>query len=299
MINAAEFAAYAGDDLENWSSIVGQRIMHSAWGYGTICTLKKDSAQNLTFHVEFDQPVNGSTSTRRLARAAFDGVRIKEVSLSDADERKLAHLREEYAQRKALAELRDKYEVGWYQDTSPSSRLHSILQRLEQAVHLSSEDIAWLTDRKLYAVAAKHYELINRLASAGSYWRRANQPRKALELTDNCPEDPMILTMRGGAYRDRKDLDRAEEAARRAIHLAPRDYHAYNLLGAICYQRGEPTNGDWCFAKAVELGSKPEATDRSIRSAVVDAPDAARRASAAHLYAKDSRRYEWAGQYLR
>ncbi len=298
MVNAAEFAAYAGENLEHWRSIEGQRIMHSMWGNGTICQVR-GKVETLEIHVQFDQPVNGSTEARRFLREAFNGVHIKEVSLPDAVEANRSQLREERERRKASAELREKYGVGSYKDDAEPSRLDSILQKLEQAARLSQEDIDWLNARALWPVLAKHYELIGRLASAGRCWRQAKQPRRALEITEGETSNPSVLTMRGGAYKDLGDLDSAENCANIAIDLAPDSYYPHNLLGAIHYVRGETKKGDDCFSKAIELGAPSHSVDRTIRSALEQLPKSEQRRAAEYLVAKDRIRYAWALKYLK
>jgi Flp pilus assembly protein TadD len=107
--------------------------------------------------------------------------------------------------------------------------------------------------------------------------------------------------MRGGAFRDISDFEHAKECALSALQLAPKDYHPYNLLGAIYYQQGLPEEGNKYFKKANELGSKPYEEDTNIKSALKKAESQAKNYIAKYLLAKDPVRYEyeWERFYLK
>jgi tetratricopeptide (TPR) repeat protein len=78
----------------------------------------------------------------------------------------------------------------------------------------------------------------------------ANEPESALELVEpslvRFPNDPELLTVRGGARAELKDIPEAFEDARRAVQLAPRNQNAVALLASLYQRTGEP-------AKAVDL----------------------------------------------
>ena len=80
------------------------------------------------------------------------------------------------------------------------------------------------------------------LPSASSHWRSAGQPQRALKLTEALNWEQIkdkklksaLLTTRGGAFRDVKELDETEKCARLAIEYQPQSHHPYTLMGAIC-----------------------------------------------------------------
>jgi tetratricopeptide (TPR) repeat protein len=105
-----------------------------------------------------------------------------------------------------------------------------------------------------------------------------------------------VLTTRGGAFRDRNALADAEDCARKALAVNPDNTrHAYYLLGAIYYQRGNPEDGDKCFQKA---GISPDERDRQVRDAFARAGRAEKLEVARYLLHKDPEKYEWAEYYL-
>jgi len=70
------------------------------------------------------------------------------------------------------------------------------------------------------------------------------------------------------------------------------------LLGATCYQMGNPKSGDEYFSIAIRLGAKPAFKDYEIVKAVGEATEAEQRLSAEYLLQKDPIKYKWAAKYL-
>jgi len=205
-----------------------------------------------------------------------------------------ANARNEFRLRK------EKYQVTSFKETSPLSDLNKILIKLDDGNILSDYDEQWLKSNGLFSVIAIYYERIGNLATAGSNWRKVDNPHRALEITDSIVKpNHYVLTMRGGAFRDISDFDHAKECALSALQLAPDDFHPYNLLGAIYYQQGLPEEGNKYFEKANALGSKPHDEDTIIRSALKKAEKQAKKNVAKYLMAKDPVRYEWAKYYLK
>ncbi|HMC64590.1 MAG TPA: hypothetical protein VKI65_06600, partial [Gemmataceae bacterium] len=226
--------------------------------------------------------------------------RRDELAARQAEETARARREQEVRQREAIARdesrrLKTKYGVDWYEDDSP---LYPILLDLEGGRELSDSDETWLNRNRLFPVLAFHYERVGLLARAGSYWRKAQNPERALRITDNerVQNNSPVLTMRGGAFRDLNDLDSAERCGFSAIKLSPEDYHPYNLLGAVYYQRGLPEQGDQYFQMAVALGSEEE--DESIQSALEKAAADEKKRVAEHLLKRDAARFAWARSHL-
>jgi hypothetical protein len=143
---------------------------------------------------------------------------------------------------------------------------------------------------------------------AAGYWRMADQPANALAITEGlagkvAPIYPRlksaVLTARGAAFRDLGHLDEAESHGLGAVAANDEDYHPCMLLGAVYYQKGNAERGANFFARAVDLGAKPEGVEWRIKDAVRRAGKEVQRDMARHLLKEDPERYGWAKQYLK
>ncbi|MFL9456165.1 MULTISPECIES: tetratricopeptide repeat protein [Nostocales] len=145
------------------------------------------------------------------------------------------------------------------------------------------------------------------IPTASSYWRKANEPEQALQLTDldlNHVKDntlkSAILVTRGAAFRDIGKLDAAESCARKAMKYHALSYQPYTLMGAIAYDKGDYPNGDSWFKEAIQRGAKTEDIDDEIKRVVKNTKDEEKRhTAAAYLLKKNSERYAWAKAYLK
>jgi hypothetical protein len=228
--------------------------------------------------------------------------------------------------QKHFTSLRAKYNVSDYKDKSPSSNLYLILQKLEKQERLEATDVAWLTENRLlypnekitieyHTIEAIFYEQEFQrtknqwnLPSASSHWRKADESQTALKLTDNLDWDRVkdkklksaLLTTRGGAYRDIQQLNKAEKCAKGAIEYQPDSHHPYTLMGAICYERGQYSDGDYWFNEAIKRGANPRDMDSEIKRVVRNAKNEnKRREVVEYLMKKDPSRYAWAKAYLK
>lgn len=333
-VDAAAFAWYANRDSSAWKAIVDQRVVHSKFGSGTIVALADGpAADQSVLTVRFDKPVHsdhyGTKRDLPFIASAMNGKAFVELTLpfelvetiqSLSEEREREQKRREAIRaevravseevqrqkqreatdRQEFARLKRKYQVDWFSESAPISRLYPILLKLEGHEGLTCEETNWLKARNVHSVLAYHYQGQGLLAAAGSRWRKARtpRPRRALRITEGIDDDHMVLTMRGGAYRDLALLDKAEESGKKAIELKPDDYHPYNLLGAVYYQRGHPGKGDAYFAKARKLGSPERSVEDSIRSAINKAGENEKKIVAQYLINRDPERYGWARAYL-
>jgi hypothetical protein len=223
--------------------------------------------------------------------------------------------------------LKSKYGGVWeFRDFPPSSPLYAILQKLDSRQRLEPSEVAWLTENHLFYRESKVAQAYHRLEalfyeqefqrthslwhlpSASSHWRRANQPKRALKLTDALNWEQVkdkklksaLLTTRGGAFRDLHELDETEKCARLAIEYQPESHHPYTLMGAICYERGEYYEGDRWFAEAIKRGASPRDEDAEIKRVVREAKDESKRREVVeYLLQKDPNRYAWAQSYLK
>lgn len=205
--------------------------------------------------------------------------------------------------------MKVKYQATKNDDPSPVTNLFRILKEIDEGKSINREDFDWLEKRGYYSVLAMYYESfpgeigIDHLPTAGSYWRKAKNPKRALEITDNIrPGNPksysVLLIMRGGAYRDLKNFIEAEKCGREAIKLTKNNYYPYNLLGAIYWQQGLPGKADSFFDKAIQLGSTIKERDNMIISAMKQASALEKKQVAEYLLKKDAEKYFWVKKYL-
>ncbi|MDZ7992018.1 MAG: hypothetical protein RM022_010320 [Nostoc sp. EfeVER01] len=146
------------------------------------------------------------------------------------------------------------------------------------------------------------------LANASSHWRKADEPEQALQLTNNLQFDKIkenklksaLLTTRGGAFRDIGKLDEAENCARKAIDYQPKSHHPYTLMGAICFERHQYSDGEYWFQEAIKRGANPRDMDSEIKRVVKNAKDENKRRQVInYLLNKDPQRYAWAKSYIK
>jgi hypothetical protein len=193
------------------------------------------------------------------------------------------------------------------EDNEPST-LVIILQELDEAKSLSDEHYKWLTDKKLYLMAARAcYKVFQRsgdlwaLAKSGKSLRKAGKPGKVIELvTDQFLSEiqaskvkSALLTNRAGAKRDLNDLEGAKADGHGAVEINSQSFHPHSLLGAVYYQAGEPESGDKHFEFAISLGACREEQDYEIKSALQKSTPEARVAVVEYLLAKDPVKYAW------
>ncbi|MEG4519772.1 MULTISPECIES: hypothetical protein [unclassified Microcoleus] len=249
-----------------------------------------------------------------------------------------------FAQEKEFAALKSKYDVSNYKDRAPSSPLYAILQKLDKGERLEPTDVAWLEENKIeasqpsysyygwheerryqgqrlfsgkiftayhqiealfYEQEYKHTGNKWKLPNASSHWRKAEQPRSALKLTENLDFDKIkenklksaLLTTRGGAFRDINKLDDTERCALKAIEYQPQSHHPYTLMGAICFERSQFSEGERWFNEAIKRGASPRDQDAEMKRVVKNAKNGKRREVVEYLLKKDPQRYAWAKFY--
>lgn len=144
------------------------------------------------------------------------------------------------------------------------------------------------------------------LTSASSNWRKANESEKALKATGDVQWGKIkdlnlksaLSVTRGAAFRDLDKLNEAEKLARQAMEYQPKSHQPCTLMGAICYDRGQYSDGDLWFDMAIERGAKTQDVDDEIQRVIRMTKDKEqRREAAAYLFKKDPKRYGWASLY--
>ncbi len=175
-----------------------------------------------------------------------------------------------------------KYKINKEFNNITEITLFNLLNALESNYQFNQFDLEWLKNEMLYTIAASYYsKSFNRdfslwsLIKACSCWRKAGFPDIGMQMIESVKSNDSkvmaaILTTRGGACKDLKDLNTAEKCAWEALKYRVSKY-PYSLLGAIYYLRGSPEKGDEYFKKAFELGQSKKEQDRVIFKAYLTA----------------------------
>ncbi|MEH1998276.1 MAG: hypothetical protein V7L00_05920 [Nostoc sp.] len=226
-------------------------------------------------------------------------------------------------QKKHFAALKRKY--GLVDPSLPLEPFYAIMVKLEKKERLDPKFVFQLmeegllsNDREIalayYRLEAEFYEQeLGRtghkwnIATASGYWRKANEPERALKLTNidlNRVNDSnlksAILVTRGAAFRDSHKLDDAEDCAKKAMDYQPDSHQPYTLMGAICYDRHDYEQGNYWFEQAIQRGAEIKDIDAEIKRVIRSTKNEEKRHKAAeYLLKKDSQRYSWAKSYSR
>ncbi|NJK68023.1 MAG: tetratricopeptide repeat protein [Microcoleus sp. SU_5_3] len=217
--------------------------------------------------------------------------------------------------------LKTKYQIVGQLTLDP---FYEIMLKLEREERLDPKQVIQLIEEGRLArhgkIAVAYYRLEAifcekehqrtgnkwNLPSASSNWRKADEPEKALKVTENVNWNKVqesdlksaLWVTRGAAFRDINQLDEAENCATQARECHPDSHQPYTLMGAICYDRGEYADGDNWFELAAERGA--DDTDDEIERIVRMTKDKdKRREVAEYLLSKDSNRYKWANSYIK
>ena len=187
--------------------------------------------------------------------------------------------------RSFFASVKQRYGISKPYCPVSDYTLFHLLAVSEKNFIFNDQDIEWLNDSGLYSISANsHIRSYNATADswflikACSLWRKAGHPQTALQVAaavsaSGSKLKAALQTTRGGAFKDLKQLDTAEQCAREALTYDESKY-PYALLGAIYYLRGLPHRGDEFFEKTIKLGGSRSAQDCSIREAYREAGNA-------------------------
>lgn len=226
-----------------------------------------------------------------------------------------------FAQEKEFAALKVKYRIidrdfsfdPFYAimvKLEKKERLDPVLvvQLIQQRLLASHGRIAMAYHRLEACFYEQEYERTGNkwnLPNASSHWRKADEPESALKVTENLDFDQIkenklksaLLTTRGGAFRDIDKLGDAEKCALKAIEYQPQSHHPYTLMGAICFERSQFSEGERWFNEAIKRGAESEDIDSELKQVVKNAKDEKRREVVEYLLQKNPQRYAWAKAY--
>ena len=228
----------------------------------------------------------------------------------------------EIARKIHFQTLKRKYKI--IDPNLPINPFYGIMVKLEREERLDPKQVVQLIEEhRLYRhgkIAIAYYRLEAifyekeyqrtgnkwNLPSASSNWRKADQPEKALEVTEKVNLSKVreadlksaLLVTRGGAFRDLTRLDEAESCAAQAMESQPDNHQPYTLMAATCYDLGKYADGDTWFEMAAERGAND--TDDEIEKIVRITKDNNKRKEVVeYLLNKDLKRYAWAKSYLK
>lgn len=220
-------------------------------------------------------------------------------------------------------ELLVAYDLQDRKDTVDSP-LYVILQKLKAEQRLSDVEVIWLDSEKLLRPSTRIFVAHHRLealhlekefqrtkgywnlVNASAHWRKADEPKVALKLTNNVDQirklkeaklKSALFTTRGGALRDIEHLSDAEACALEAIKCYPHSHNPYTLMGALCYDTRRYDEGDKWFEEAVKRGAKPNDQDAEIKRILNKKKDKERQEIIDHLVKKDPVRFAWVNKY--
>jgi phosphotransferase system IIA component len=227
-----------------------------------------------------------------------------------------------FAQEKEFAALKVKYRI--IDRDFPCDPFYAIMVKLEKEERLDPVLVVQLIQQKLLAsqgrIAIAYHRLEARfyeqeyertrnkwnLPNASSHWRKADEPKSALQVTENLDFDQIkenklksaLLTTRGGAFRDIDKLGDAQKCALKAIEYQPQSHHPYTLMGAICFERSQFSEGERWFNEAIKRGAESEDIDSELKQVVKNTKDEnKRREVVEYLLKKNPQRYAWAKSY--
>ncbi|WP_298910714.1 hypothetical protein [uncultured Nostoc sp.] len=227
------------------------------------------------------------------------------------------------AQQKQFAALKRKY--GLIDPSLPLEPLYTIMVKLEKKERLDPKLLVQLMEEEqlspggkialaYYRLEAEFYEQeFHRtghkwhIPTASSYWRKADEPERALKLTNldlsQIRESNLksaVSVTRGAAFRDMDNLADAESCAKKAMGYQPESYQPYTLMAAIAHDRGDYAKRDYWHEQAIKCGAKTEDIDDEIKRLIRSTKDDNKRHEAAeYLLKKDSQRYSWVKSYLK
>jgi hypothetical protein len=220
--------------------------------------------------------------------------------------------------KREARELRDRFGIGFI-ETEQYPRAMRLLKQVASGNRLASEDVAWLsteavdcwTDALQQAWHRLEAEALTKAweersdpwdaVNASAHWRKADEPRQALEVTGaalaKAGRSPKprsaLLTTRGGAMRDAGRLTEARTLGLEAHELTPADFRPCTLLGAVSMGLGDLAAGREWYAKAEALGAERRAIDQDLRALLIRSEPDARDRIRNYLLEQDPERFAW------
>lgn len=224
----------------------------------------------------------------------------------------------EYIAMMQTQALYKKYGIS-LTDESLRPRMTKLLQQIDAANRLPTEELMWLSTKAKKHFTAEIRNAYHRLeadfhadqyrrtqdpwnvVNASGHYRKCAQPNTALELIDGVPRDRLkqpkvrsaIFTTRGGVMRDLGQRAVAIELGETAHALMPKDYRPCTLLGAVHMELQHFEKGHEWYEKARERGAPEQGIDSELRSIFQQLDSVGREAMKNFLLTEDLHRYQW------
>ncbi|HBK99048.1 MAG TPA: hypothetical protein DD001_17860 [Microcoleaceae bacterium UBA10368] len=231
-----------------------------------------------------------------------------------------------FLEQKHFAALKAKYQFVDLRSEIPRETIYEIMLQLEEGKRLDRLMVAQLIVNKQLSpdgkIAKAHHTLEAtfyeqeykrtgnkwNLVSASSDWRKAKNPQKASELTNNfnfnkIPGDELksaLLTTRGTAFRDVENFSEAEKCAKQAIDYCPHGYEPYLLMATICKRQEKYEDYVFWENEAIKRGAELGDEDYELKRMVKNIKDEVKLQEVVeYLLKEDPRQYAWANSYLK
>lgn len=202
-----------------------------------------------------------------------------------------------------------------YKEENTKSRLFDLRKKLYSSQQIDDNDLCWLEANGNYNELGDYYFQCYRnfpktvgykdawfLSKASKYYRKANKPEKALEITEKMPIDnkqalAAVLTSRGGVFKDLERLEDAKECAEKAIRIFP-TYHPYLLLGAVNIEQKKYDEAFNAFDKATELGAAEKLSNLEIQRVITIKTYNEKINIIKYLIKRDPVKYKWVEKFV-
>ncbi|MBE9183729.1 hypothetical protein IQ270_03055 [Microcoleus sp. LEGE 07076] len=229
-------------------------------------------------------------------------------------------------EQKHFAKLKAKYQFVDLRSEIPRETIYEIMLQLEEGTRLDRLMVAQLIvndqlspngkiAKAHHTLEATFYEQEYKrtgnkwnLVSASSDWRKAKNPQKASELTNNfnfnkIPGDELksaLLTTRGTAFRDVENFSEAEKCAKQAIDYCPHGYEPYLLMATISKRQEKYEDYVFWENEAIKRGAELGDEDYELKRMVKNIKDEVKLQEVVeYLLKEDPHQYAWANSYLK
>lgn len=231
------------------------------------------------------------------SQSVSDALRLldsEQLTQAERTKRRNAILFSAREEKRKRRSLRDSFGLG-YIEPRDFKRVMRILREVSSGRPINDKDLKWLGSNGIAYWSEKlcktHHGLMAKSFSnewekthngwsavnASSHWRKADEPLKALPITEGALRQSnskklrsALLTTRGGAFRDLCEHNQALRTAEEAHELAPGDFRPCTLLGALYVEVYDFAEGLRWYEKAEALGANRLEINKEIRS-IVDA----------------------------
>ena len=224
-----------------------------------------------------------------------------------------------YIARMKNQALREKYGVTGYVESHHLKQLMAILLKLDAGTRLLETETIWLKSNGREYETKEILHSYNRLeadhwlaeyrnsknpwsaVNASGHLRKCAASNEAIELLSAIPAKRQgqpklksaILTTHGGAMRDHGEHAAALNMGAEAHRLQPNNFRPCTLLGAVCIELGNISEGHEWYCKAEARGAGRDSIMSDVRSLLTRMTADKREAVIAELLRIHPEQYRW------